>query len=90
MSMTSSEHTKSKKKLILTLPPAKQKISAVGEEDEEVDLDYVPPKRPRPEPKSPANIFNSQGEEEMEHTKLGERLVRELQTVLDHHYPDFV
>lgn len=82
---TSSEHAKPKTKLTLTLPVLKRRTSAVEEEEEDADLDYAPPKRPRPEPKLPTDVFNSQGEEEMEHTELGERLVCELQTVLDLH-----
>ncbi|KAI9458095.1 hypothetical protein F5148DRAFT_1287509 [Russula earlei] len=69
-----SEHTNPKTKLTLTILALKQRTSAVEEEDEDTDLDYAPPKQPHPEPKSPTNVFNSQGEEEMEHTNLGERL----------------
>ncbi|KAI9431128.1 hypothetical protein F5148DRAFT_1311946 [Russula earlei] len=71
-----SKHTNPKTKLTLTIPALKQRTSAVEEEDEDTDLDYAPPKRPRPEPKSPTDVFNSQGKEEMEHTNLGERLVK--------------
>ena len=82
---TSSEHTKPKMKLTLTLPVLKRRTSAVEEEDEDTDLDYAPPKQPCQEPKLPTDVFNSQGEEETEHTELGERLVRELMMVLDLH-----
>ncbi|KAI9450260.1 hypothetical protein F5148DRAFT_1290930 [Russula earlei] len=69
-----SKHTNPKTKLTLTIPALKRRTSAVEEEDEDTDLDYAPPKRPHPEPKSPTDVFNSQGEEETEHTNLGERL----------------
>ncbi|KAI9431833.1 hypothetical protein F5148DRAFT_1295922 [Russula earlei] len=80
-----SEHANPKTKLTLTILALKQRTSAVEEEDKDTDLDYSPPKQPHPEPKSSTDVFNSQGEEEMEHTNLGERLVCELKMVLDFH-----
>jgi hypothetical protein len=39
------------------------------------DDDYSPPKHPRPEPESPEQVFDDEGQEQVDETEAGKSLV---------------